>query len=138
MDDPAKKPDEPQTYRSATATEVFNLRSQCAKLGEVISDEALIGSALTKDSSSHYNPKTNRCYVEVTIMPIAGTRLDVSTYLYDGQTKEMLAYYTAKAGSKTYMNLAALPTGDAPESNTPPDQQVIDAIRLAMDDDRKN
>lgn len=137
-EEPVKKSDEALPYRFATATEVFNLRSQCAKLGDVLLDEDVIGLALRKDVASHYNPKTNRCYVEVTVMPVDETSPDSSDYLYDGQTKEMLAYMTTKAGKKAYMNVAMLPTGDPREANTPAEEKVLDAIRLAMDDDRKN
>jgi len=100
--------------------------------------EEVVGPALSKEVASHYNSKTNRCYVEVTVMPIDATNSDMSDYLYDGQTKEMLAYITTKAGKKTYMNLAMLPTGDPPEENISTEEQVLDAIRLAMDDDRKS
>ena len=137
-EDSVKNLDEPLPYRSATATEVFNLRSQCTRLGEVLLAEDIIGSALRKNAASHYNSRTNRCYVEVTIMPVDEAGRDSSDYLYDGQTKEMLAFWTTKAGKKTYMNFAMLPTGDPPGANTPADEQVLDAIRLAMNDDRKS
>jgi hypothetical protein len=66
--------------------------------------ENLIGPALTQAQISRYNPEDNRCYV----------RLDISTadlatpqenftrdsYLYDGQTREMLAYASWKGGKK--------------------------------------
>jgi hypothetical protein len=50
-----------------TATEVFQLRSLCVKLGEQLLDETPVGSALTEDQVSHYDPKSNRCYVELTV-----------------------------------------------------------------------
>jgi hypothetical protein len=50
----------------------------------------------------------------------------------------MLAYDTNKAGKKTFMNLAMLPTGDAPKARVEAEQQVQDAINLAMNDERKN
>jgi hypothetical protein len=134
----ANKQDGPLPYRSASASEVFNLRTQCAKLGDEILEGEIVGPALTKDIATHYNPKTNRCYAQVTIQPSDLSGGDSSTYLYDGQTKEMLAFYTNKAGKKTYMNLAQLPTGDEEETNVPNEEQVLDAINLAMRDDRKN
>ena len=54
-----------------SATEVFHLRSLCAKLGEQLFEETFIGSALTKDQVSHYDPKSNRCYVELTVQKIS-------------------------------------------------------------------
>src|SRR5438045_110893 len=50
-----------------TATEVFDLRSKCAELGQKIMDGNLIGSALRQDQVSHYNPETNRCYVQLDV-----------------------------------------------------------------------
>src|SRR5690348_10559664 len=58
---------EAPSSRSPTATEVFNLRSQCAELGEKIMKNTVIGDALKKDQVSHYEPQTNRCYVQLTV-----------------------------------------------------------------------
>jgi len=75
---------------------VFDLRSKCVAPGEKILSENFIGSALTHDQVSRYNPETNRCYVKLGV-----STADLSTprekfvrddFLYDGQTKEMLAY----------------------------------------------
>lgn len=136
-DTPAVK-DDPLPYRSVSATEVFHLRNECAKLGDQILEGAVVGVALTKEVATHYNSKTNRCYAQVTVQPRDTTGTDMSTYIYDGQTKEMLAYDTSKAGKKSYMNLAQLPTGDAPDAHVEAEQLVQDAINLAMNDDRKS
>src|SRR5207253_8552320 len=50
-----------------SATEVFNLRSKCAELGEKIMKNTVIGDELKKEQLSHYEPKTNRCYVRLTV-----------------------------------------------------------------------
>ncbi len=73
-----------------TATEVFNLRSECAKLGEKLLHGAAGGAARTVSQVSNYRPWTNRCYVELT------TEHDVS--LYDGQTGRLLAHYAQEPG----------------------------------------
>jgi len=73
-----------------TATEVFNLRSECAKLGEKLQHGAAGDAARTVSQVSNYRPWTNRCYVELT------TEHDVS--LYDGQTGKMLAHYVREPG----------------------------------------
>jgi len=73
-----------------TATEVFNLRSECAKLGEKLQHGAASDAARTVSQVSNYRPWTNRCYVELT------TEHDVS--LYDGQTGKMLAHYVREPG----------------------------------------
>ena len=45
---------------------MFRLRSECAKLGEKILAENPSGNDNFIDSQvSHYNPLTNRCYVEL-------------------------------------------------------------------------
>ena len=84
------------------ATEVFHLRSECAKLGEKILDASFIGPALYKSQISHYNPQTNRFYVELTVQNADTTKplLYLSRYLYDGQTGEMLAVAQIKEGEK--------------------------------------
>lgn len=50
-----------------TATEVFQLRLASAELGQAILANNFIGTALTQDQVSHYIPRTNRCYVELTV-----------------------------------------------------------------------
>jgi hypothetical protein len=89
-----------------SATEVFHLRSLCAKLGEQLSDENAIGSALTKDQVSRYDPKSNRCYVELSVRKISPKdAIDdyVNRTFYDGQTKEMLAFAKIEKGKKVGM-----------------------------------
>ena len=135
--EPAATPEQ-LPYRSASAFEVFHLRSECAKLGNEILDDEVVGTALHKDVATHYNPKTNRCYAELSVMPVDAGSNDSANYLFDAQTKELLAYITVKAGKKAFMNLARVPTGDPNEANLPQDEQVSDAIRATMDDDRRN
>ena len=55
---PTPKPvvDEP-AFRKPSATEIFNLRSQCAELGEKIMDGNIIGVALGQEQVSHYDPQ---------------------------------------------------------------------------------
>jgi hypothetical protein len=115
--------DEP-AFRKPTATEVFNLRSKCAELGERINSEndftavaipSVTVPLLKQEHASHYNPETNRCYVELHV----GANFDVllllskanakartmnaafldhydldftERHLYDGQTGEELAF----------------------------------------------
>ncbi|MCE5308528.1 MAG: hypothetical protein LLG20_12895 [Acidobacteriales bacterium] len=92
-------------FQLPTATESFGLRSRCAELGQKIVDENVIGIALTQGQVSHYDPTSNRCYVRLDV-----TTADLSTpqdkfysaaYLYDGQTKEMLATFSNKQGQKS-------------------------------------
>jgi hypothetical protein len=88
--------DNQATYnRLPTATEVFDLRSKCAALGDRILSENVIGSALTQDQISHYSPATNHCYVKLEVFTSDLTtpreKFIRDDFLYDGQTKETLA-----------------------------------------------
>jgi hypothetical protein len=90
-----------RSYQLPTATEVFQLRSACAALGQQILEGNFIGSALTQDQVSHYNPRTNRCYVELTVQTADLSKgFYLSRCLYDGQTREMLASATIEKDKK--------------------------------------
>jgi len=85
-------------FQLPTATEVFNLRSRCAELGEAILDQQPFKNRTFPSQASRYDPRTNRCYVELTVLTD-----DINTihrYLYDGQTKEMLAHAARVNGKK--------------------------------------
>jgi hypothetical protein len=77
-----------------TATEVFVLRSKCSELGDKIKDANLIGPALTQSVVSHYEPRTNRCYVQLTTQTanITAGLTYLNQGLYDGQTNQLLAF----------------------------------------------
>jgi hypothetical protein len=128
---PTPKPagtDQP-AFQTPTAAEVFNLRTKCAELGEKINGEYDFASPgnvtfklpfIKQEELSHYDPKTNRCYVELRVhvndslmgfMMVAPKHnamrskmkdgLDdflkhydlayIERHLYDGQTGEELA-----------------------------------------------
>ena len=93
--------DEP-SFRKPTAAEVFNLRTKCAELGEKILNGNIIGIALTQEQVSHYDPKSNRCYVELTVQMADLTKVNdyFSRSVYDGQTGEMLAFSSSEKGVK--------------------------------------
>lgn len=83
------------TFRMPTATEVFHLRSECATLGKKIMEENTSGNSnYYEEQVSHYNPETNRCFVEVNHQ-IATSELPYKLHrsLYDGQTGELLATF---------------------------------------------
>jgi len=126
-------------FMKPSATEAFNLRTKCAELGEKINSEydktANYGLAVMKqpllplvqEHRSHYNPKTNHCYVELwvkTNLLILTAPKDSRGYitradflkrydlgymertLYDGQTGEELA--SAQNGVKTHAPIGLL------------------------------
>ena len=98
---------QPAYNRLPTATEVFDLRSKCAVLGDKVMSENYIGSALTHNQISHYNPETNHCYVKLEVSTADLTtpkeRFIRDEYLYDGQTKESLAYAYWDGNQKSAM-----------------------------------
>jgi hypothetical protein len=82
-----------------STTEEFNLRGKCAVLAdEMAPSYGLVGPALTSEVLSHYNPETNRCYVQVKatknfLFTHPSTPENYLTIaVYDGQTKEMLVF----------------------------------------------
>src|ERR1035438_3888080 len=78
------------THQLPTATEVFNLRTECAKLGELIINEIPIRNGIYRSQTSHYASKENRCYVDLTEQSADLTEI-LGEFLYDGQTKDILA-----------------------------------------------
>lgn len=95
-----RKPEKmPAAQPRLSATEEFNLRGKCAALGdEMTATYGIVGDALISDMVTHYNPETNRCYVEFTAtknfaFKYPSTPENYRTVaVYDGQTKEMLVY----------------------------------------------
>ncbi len=100
---PPLKSEEKPAFQPPTATEVFNLSSKCAELGEKIMEGNAIGIALAQSQISHFDPKTNRCYVELDVHMADLSKFDDDNgrYLYDGQTGEMLAWSRSTRGKKT-------------------------------------
>src|SRR5471032_183950 len=84
---------EAQTNQLPTATEIFNLRSLCTSLGEKLLQENVLEPDFAHQQTSHYQPRTNRCYVEINVHSANNISPDyqLTRYLYDGQTKELLA-----------------------------------------------
>ncbi len=79
-----------------TATEVFHLRSECARLAEKMLEKLekdAEGSNSTESQLSHYDPPSNRCYVEISTQTTDGHghNVDATDTLFDGQTGEHLA-----------------------------------------------
>jgi hypothetical protein len=73
------------------AEEVFRLRSACGDLGQRLLKENDVNPNLTFSQRSHYNQRTNRCYVELTMQTSDKVR-SVYRFLYDGQTNDQLAH----------------------------------------------
>jgi hypothetical protein len=88
-------------HQPPTATELFNLRGMCAQLGEKIMRENVVGIALTQSQTSRYDPRTSRCFVELTVQTMDLSKADYfARYLFDGQTNEMLAALRNEKGKR--------------------------------------
>ena len=90
-------------HQNPTTTEDVQLRSACAARGEQILEGNFIRSAVYQEQFSRYSPGTNRCYVEMRVQ--TGDPDENSDrfaqYLYDGQTREMLAFAQIQNGKKS-------------------------------------
>ena len=90
-------------HQNPATTEAVQLRSACAARGEQILEGNFIRSAVYQEQFSRYSPSTNRCYVE---MRVQTGDLDehsdrFAQYLYDGQTRELLAFAQIQNGKKS-------------------------------------
>ena len=121
---------EQSSNRMPSATEVFELRTKCAVMGEKIMEDNIIGTALMHQQISRYNPITNRCYIKLEVSTAdLGTpqeRFVRSQYLFDGQTKEMLASASWEGLNKKTAYL--FPDNLKSLSHDPPAYEEVDAI----------
>ena len=92
-----------------TAEEAYRLQDDCTRRGEKILRANVVGSALTQDQTSRYSARTNRCYVRLSVHAKDLSQWgqhENSTYLEDGQTGEMLAFFTINAnGAKILLGI---------------------------------
>ena len=92
-----------RAHQDGAAAQDVQLRSACAAWAQQILEGNFIRSALYQEQFSHYSPGTNRCYVEIRVQ--TGELNEQShrfgQYLYDGQTKEMLAFTQIQNGKKS-------------------------------------
>lgn len=124
-------------FRSPTATEIFDLRSKCAELGEKIMKNTVTAAELKKEQLSHYQPKTNRCYVRLTIWNanLGKENEYFQQYLFDGQTGQVLAAIRRENGVRSGDIYS-----DPPPSAGNSDEMYVDAsifISQMMADDRQ-
>jgi hypothetical protein len=78
-------------------------RSACAAAGEQILAGNFISSAVYQEQFTRYSTRTHRCYVEMRVQMIAAADMTdrFGRYLYDGETKELLAFAQIKGGRKS-------------------------------------
>lgn len=92
-----------RAFQLPTEAEIVQLRSTCAAWGQQILEGNFIRSAIYQEQFSRYSPWTNRCYVEMTVYTneLNKNSERLGQYLYDGQTREMLAFAQIQNGKKT-------------------------------------
>jgi hypothetical protein len=126
---PAKTRGQPQqspvsrsqpSFRPPTATEVFHLTEKCAKLAKKFNeehDEAWVQLSKTtgeiprleQEYDFHYSPRTNRCYVKITVQPAYPVALLTDRYMnqkvFDGQTgKELVGVFRRKGTTSALLD----------------------------------
>jgi hypothetical protein len=103
--------------------------------------ENLVGNALTQSQISRYNPETNHCYVKLEV-----STADLSTpqekfirdeFLYDGQTKEVLAYAYWDGNRKSAMIFSDSLKKFVHDPTLPSYEETDDLIDRFVTEDRK-
>jgi hypothetical protein len=90
---PKRVAPDPERYsKLPTATEVFNLRTKCAQLGDKLDDLMMHGDAVNRETLTNYSVKENRCYVVLDDTIHHKDGIEYFRALYDGQTREQLAW----------------------------------------------
>ena len=93
----------PAAIAAAADAEAAWTHGACAAAGEQILAGNAVRSAVYQEQVSRYSRRAKHCYVEMRIKTAAaGDRADrVGRFLYDGETKELLAMAQIKGGSKS-------------------------------------
>jgi hypothetical protein len=75
----------------------------CAASGQQILAANTVRAAVYQEQFSHYSPRRGRCYVEmrVEIMASDGEADRFGRFLYDGDTRELLAFAQIEGGKKS-------------------------------------
>ena len=83
--------------------EDVQLRSACAAQAQQILERNFVRSAVYQEQFWRYSPSTDRCYVEIRVQTGGlSERSDrFGQYLYDGDTRELLAFAQIQNGKKS-------------------------------------
>jgi hypothetical protein len=88
-------------FQPPTATELFDLRSRCAALGDKYLDDHPASRPLTKSITSRYDPRTNHCYGDVSTLNLTEPQLsNYNRMLFDLQTGVPLAHASIEKGKR--------------------------------------
>jgi hypothetical protein len=90
-------------HQDPAVIEDVQRRSACAAWAQQILERNFVRSALYQEQFWRYSPSTNRCYVEIRVQ--TGEPNEHSDrfgqYLYDGGTRELLAFAQIQNGKKS-------------------------------------
>jgi hypothetical protein len=90
-------------HQDTAVIEDVQRRSACAAWAQQILERNFVRSALYQEQFWRYRPSTNRCYVEIRVQ--TGEPSEHSDrfgqYLYDGETRELLAFAQIQNGKKS-------------------------------------
>jgi hypothetical protein len=85
----------------AMAQQPPTARTKCAQLAEKMVEKYSRPAITVSQLSSHYEPRTKRCYVQMTTRNIDDPNKYTNVGVFDGQTKDLLAYIKIEDGSKS-------------------------------------
>jgi hypothetical protein len=92
-----------RVHQNPAVMEDVQLRPACAAWAQQILERNFVRSALYQEQFWHYNPSTNRCYVEIRVQTegLSDHSDRFGQYLYDGETRELLAFAQIQNGKKS-------------------------------------
>jgi hypothetical protein len=90
-----------QVHQNPAVIEEVQLR--CADWAEQILEGNFVRSALYQEQFWRYSPSSNRCYVEIRVetSELSEHSDRFGQYLYDGETRELLAFAQIQNGKKS-------------------------------------
>ncbi len=87
-----------------TASQIFELRSKCQKLGDAKLEGNLVGSYWSQTATTNYDIVNHHCYIKLELsaadLSLPREKMKFATYLYDGHTDELLASFEVKGMSE--------------------------------------
>jgi hypothetical protein len=92
-----------QVHQNRAIIEDVQRRSLCAAWAQQILDSNFVAAALYQEQFWRYSQSTNRCYVEIRVQTggLSEQSERFGQYLYDGETRELLAFAQIQNGKKS-------------------------------------
>jgi hypothetical protein len=92
-----------RVHQNPAVIEDVQLRSACAGWAQQILERNFVRSAVYQEQFWRYSPSTDRCYVEIRVQTggLSEHSDRFGQYLYDGETRELLAFAQIQNGKKS-------------------------------------